>query len=113
MSYSSIIFGLIFLITGFLFALGKLHVHLKAWKMMPDDEKNKIRIKELCRNLGEVIMLSGIIFLINGFVPEGKSHWFLIAMIAWLVVAGVDLLYIQKSKKYEKNGGKKNEEHGK
>ena len=110
MSYSSIIFGLIFLVVGFMFFMGKLHIHLKAWKNMPEDEKNKIRIKELCRNLGEVIMLSGIIFLLNGFIPSAKNHWFTIAIIAWLLVAGLDLLYIHKSKRYEKKGGNDNEQ---
>ncbi len=28
------------------------------------------------------------------------SHWFVIAMIAWFIVAGFDVWYIEKSNRY-------------
>ena len=86
------------MIAGFLFACGKGHIHLSAWKNMPQEEKEKIKIKPLCRNIGEVIALNGIIFLIKGLWSGFENHWFAAAMLVWLTVAGLDFWYITKSK---------------
>lgn len=101
MDFTSIVFGLLFTAAGALFAMGKLHERIAAWKNMPEEEKAGIRIVPLCRNIGEMIGLSGLIFLAKGFWPGFSNHWFVAAMIAWLVVAGFDLYYIEKSHKYE------------
>ena len=101
MDITCIVFGTVFCIAGFLLAIGKLHNYIAAWKNTPEEEKEKIKIKELCRNIGSVIFLSGIVFLINGFSPYFREHWFVGTMIAWLVFAGIDLLFIFKSKHYE------------
>ena len=103
MNFTCIMFGIIFLITGILFAAGKLHKHITAWKNMPGDEKRRIRILPLCRNIGMVISLSGVIFLINGFWQGFRDHLFVISMIAWLLLAGVDLFFIEKKHWYEIN----------
>ena len=102
MNLTCIIFGTAFAAVGVLFAFGKLHSHLSAWKNMSQEEKDKINIVLLCRNIGEVILLSGIIFLLNGFSPSFQEHWFTGAMIAWLIVAGLDVWFISKSKRYKK-----------
>ena len=67
---------------------------------MPQEEKEKIKIIPLCRNIGEVIMLNGIIFLIKGFWAGFSNHGFVGAMIAWLIVAGLDIWCIGKSDRY-------------
>lgn len=100
MNYSCVFFGLLFIIAGILFACGKLHTHLAAWKQMPEDEKDKIRIRPLCLNIGEVIMLNGVIFLLKGLLAGFTSNCFTIAMVAWMIVAGFDVWYISKSKKF-------------
>ena len=94
---TSIILGIIFTAAGFLFASGKLHVHLTSWKNMSPKEKEKLDIMPLCRNIGEVIMLNGLIFLMRGLWADFSEHWFTAAIIAWFLVAGVDLLYIEKA----------------
>lgn len=66
MNYTCIFFGCLFIAMGLIFALGKWHIHLKAWKNMPQKEKDKIDILPLCRNIGDVIMLNGILFLTKG-----------------------------------------------
>ena len=86
MDYTCIFFGVLFTIAGFVFACGKGHIHLSAWKNMPQEEKEKIKIVPLCRNIGEVIALNGIIFLMRG----------------WLMIAGFDVWYIGKSNRYRK-----------
>ena len=100
MDYTCTFFGVLFTIAGVVFASGKGHIHLSAWKNMPQEEKEKIRIVPLCRNIGEVIVLNGIIFLMKGFWAGFSNHWFVGAMIAWLIVAGLDVWYISKSNRY-------------
>ena len=71
-------------------------------KNMTQEEKDKIKIVPLCRNIGEVIALNGLIFLLKGLWPGFENHWFVTAMIAWFIVAGFDLWYIEKSDRYYK-----------
>lgn len=101
MNLYCIVFGIVFLVIGIVFICGKGHEHISAWKSMTQEEKDKIRIIPLTRNIGAVISLSGVILLIKGFCSAFSGKWFVIAMIAWLVIAGADVLYIEKSKKYE------------
>ena len=96
MQVGCILLGILFTLIGILFAAGKIHGFLSAWKQMPEDEKKKIQMKPLCRNIGEVIALSGILFLIKGIWPGFQEHWFAGAMIAWLLVAGFDVFYIER-----------------
>ena len=100
MDFTCIFFGILFTIAGFWFACGKGHSHLSAWKNMSPEEKSKIKIVPLCRNVGEIIALNGIIFLMKGLWPGFSNHWFVGAMVAWLIVAGFDVWYIGKSKRY-------------
>ena len=101
MNVTCITFGIIFLISGILFAAGKLHRHLTAWKNMPSEEKCRIRILPLCRNIGSMIALSGVIFLLNGFWQGFRDRLFVLSMIAWLVLAGVDVFLIERKHWYE------------
>lgn len=100
MDFICIFFGILFTIAGFLFFFGKAHIHLSAWKNMPQEEKDKIKILPLCRNIGKVIILSGILFLVKGFWTNFSNHWFVAFMVAWLIVAGLDVWYITRSKRY-------------
>ena len=102
MDYTCTFFGVLFTIAGFVFACGKGYIHLSAWKNMPQEEKEKIKIVPLCRNIGEVIALNGIIFLMRGLWSGFAGHWFVAAMIAWLMIAGFDVWYIGKSNRYRK-----------
>ena len=101
MDLTGIVFGVLFSAVGLLFAAGKLHPYLSAWKRMPPEEKQTIRIEPLCRNIGEVILLSGIIFLMEGLFPDFQKNWFTWCMIAWLIVAGLDVYFICKSDRYK------------
>ena len=103
MNFTCIFFGMIFLIAGILFAAGKLHGYISAWRNMPMEEKRKIKIIPLCKNIGTVIALSGVIFLINGLWQGFRDHLFVITMVAWLILAGVDLFFIEKRHWYEIN----------
>ena len=107
MNVTCILFGLLFIGFGIMFAMGKLHEIITPWKSLSEQEKNEIAIQPLCMNIGEVIALSGIVLLINGIIPEFKSHWLVISMVAWFFIAGFDLWYIEKSKKFKRMSVKK------
>lgn len=101
MEFACVLFGILFIAAGVWFASGRGHIHLPAWEHMPQAEKERIRIQPLCRNIGEVIALNGAIFLAKGVWPGFRQHWFLIAMAAWMVIAGLDVWYIAKSGRYD------------
>lgn len=45
MNFICIVFGILFIIAGLIFATGNGHIHLYAWTNMPQCEKDKIKIK--------------------------------------------------------------------
>lgn len=98
MDYTCIFFGVLFTIGGIVFATGNGHPHLSAWRNMPPEEKEKIAIVPLCRNIGEIIALNGIIFLLKGLWAGFSDHWFVGAMVAWMIIAGFDVWYIEKAR---------------
>lgn len=100
MKFVCVILGVLFVAAGISFALGKGHIHLAAWKRMSRKEQDRIRIGPLCLNIGEVIALSGVIFLLRGLWPGFESHWFTAAVLAWLLIAGFDVWYIAGSGRY-------------
>ena len=100
MNVICVFFGTLFLAAGMLFASGRGHIHLAAWKNMPLQEKKKIRIQPLCRNIGGVMALSGMIFLLKGLWPGFENQWFVVSMVIWFLIAGLDVWYITKSNRY-------------
>ena len=68
---------------------------------MPQEEQDKIKILPLCRNIGAVIVLNGILFLMKGLRADFSNHWFVGSMVAWLMIAGTDVWYITKSDRYK------------
>ncbi len=100
MRIECIILGVVFSFAGYFFAFRKGYKHLFAWKKMSDKEKSRIQIKALSRNIGGMIMLNGVIFLIKGLWQRFDNHCFTIAIIAWFIAAALDLIYISRSKRY-------------
>ena len=98
----TVVLGALFLTAGILFGAGRLLGHIPAWRAMPPDEKAKIRIGPLCRNIGAVIGLSGLLFLMNGICPAFRGRGFSVAMILWVIAAAADVLWIGKSRRYQK-----------
>ncbi|MCD7727617.1 MAG: DUF3784 domain-containing protein, partial [Ruminococcus sp.] len=66
MDYVCIALGILFLAGGTIFAFGKIYKRISAWQKMSDEEKSKIRIKPLCQNIGGMMALNGIIFVLKG-----------------------------------------------
>ena len=100
MNITCIAFGAIFIITGILFYFGILLRTIKAWKVMSDEEKSKVKIKPLCHNIGLIIGLSGVIFLFAGVIPVFRESYFTYVMIAWIAFIGLDTYWIFKTKRY-------------
>ena len=103
MNVACIFFGVLFMTCGLLFREGKLHIYLNAWKNMPQQEKDKIKIQELCVNIGTMILICGMIFLMAGAFPRFKEEFFVWDMIIWLIASGIDIFYIEKSGKYSRS----------
>ena len=77
---------------------------------MPEEEKESIDIVPLCHNVGAIITLSGLIFLAKGVWIGFTSTLFTLTMIAWFVVAALDLLYIEKKPSVPKISEKRRRE---
>jgi len=104
-SYGSCLFlGILFLAAGIYFYSGKAVNHITAWKTMPEEEKRKIHIRPLCRNVGMMIATSGIIFLLSGAWYAFRKSGFLWCMVGWMVLSGADVYWIGKSGRYQSSG---------
>lgn len=103
MNITCVVFGTVFLIIGFMFFIGKVHEHIDGYKKMSEEEKAAIKIIPLCRNVGVVIGLAGIGFVIAGFVSVFADKIFVWYMIAWFIGAGLDIRYISKSSRFTNN----------
>ena len=101
MTLTCLFFGLLFILSGTLFACGHGHTHLAAWKKMSSAEQAAIRIGPLCRNIGGMICLSGGILLLKGLWPGFSHQAFLLCMAAWLIAAALDVRFIETSGRYE------------
>ncbi len=99
-NWTCLIFGIIFVIVGILFFVGQIHIHVKAWQNMPEDEKATVRIKPLCHNIGIVIVLCGVVFLASGIWTAFKENAFAWCMIGWMAACAADLVYIERGKRY-------------
>lgn len=103
MNITCIVFGVVFLLTGFLFFIGKAQRYIEAYQKMTDEEKTEIKIITLCRNIGIVIGFAGIGFLGAGVNTIFADKIFIWYMIIWFIGTGLDIRYISKSKRYINN----------
>lgn len=102
MKLLSLFFGVLFLIFGLLFFTGKIYVNMLMLRNIYTEEKQKIKIKLLCQNIGELIILSSLIFICKGLFIEFTNKKFSLAILIWFLIAGFDLIFISKSKRYYK-----------
>ncbi len=99
-SVLSVIVGVVVLCFGVLFLTGRALPLFRSWRQMPEQEKAGIRVDRLNRNLGAVIIICGLIFLICGVMPDVPGTTFSIAMVVWIALAIADAVFISKSKRY-------------
>ncbi|HMM06919.1 MAG TPA: DUF3784 domain-containing protein [Clostridiales bacterium] len=101
MNLYCIVFGCIFLVVGVAFFIGIGPNWIKAWRELPPEEKSKVRMDKLSKNIGCIFLIASAIFLISGFSPEFLNAAFVWCMIFWFVLTGLDVAFIAKSKKYK------------
>lgn len=101
MTYVCVFLGILSIIGGIVFAFSKIYKKMPTWQKMSNDEKKKINAELLCRNVGTMISLNGIIFILRGFCTAFSEQIFTIAIVIWMVIAVLDVYYISKSKRYK------------
>ena len=92
----------VMLVIGAAFFTGKAASYIKGYRDMPEDEKAKINIKPLCRNMSVLFFAAAVIFGITGYFETFRELYFKWAMLGWLVLCVLDLVFINKSKRYVK-----------
>lgn len=102
MDFTCLLFGAVFIVAGIMFACGKLHNHIKAWNSMTAEEKEDINIKPLCVNIGSMISICGVVFMLAGVFLFFRIHIFIWCMILWIIAAGIDVYFIGKNKKFRR-----------
>ncbi len=103
MNLTCVAFGALFILFGLAVALGLVHKHLSGWKNTPEEEKAKIRIGPLCRNIGLMIGLAGVIIFVSGLDESFREHYFVWLMIVWLIIGFVDVWRIDRKDLYKVN----------
>ncbi len=101
--------GVVILVFGLLFFFRKILKYFHFWKKMSPSERSKVNTKPLCRNVGSVISLAGVILIVAGLWEFFLSEIFLWAMIAWVVIVVFDFSYLMKNKSLQgeaQNNGK-------
>lgn len=99
------VFGIIFLVCGFLFFSGRAIPKLKGWKILSSKEQETIRVKALGRNVGIMLWLPGVTFELAAFSSSFQEKLFIWCMIGWMILVGLDAYVIEKSKRYIVNQG--------
>ncbi len=100
MNFTCAAFGIVFIAFGAGVFSGLIINHMHEWTDLSEEEKSSVRIDALCRNMGVMIMLAGVIFLVSGLFEAFRNSFFLIAMIIWFVVCAVDVYQIEKKQRY-------------
>ncbi len=95
-----LVLGVVIIVFGILTATGWLLPHLSSWKAIDAKEKEKIRVAPLCHNIGAMMGVAGVIFILYALITPYTQTAFTLTIGAWFVVAIVDIVYIAKSKRY-------------
>lgn len=102
MNLYCVMFAVISLVMALAFFTGKAPDWIKGYREMDEEEKNNILIVPLCRNLGVVFFLAFVIFFLAFMIPAFLDKAFVPSVVIWMIGAGADLYYIEKSKRYNK-----------
>lgn len=100
MRLQCMVLGLLFFGIGFFFFIGKAIPMLKGWKNLSEKERKGINMSLLGKNVGTVLMSAGMIFEMSAWFPGFQEKAFVWCMIAWLVLTGIDVYDMEKSKRY-------------
>ncbi|WP_018591298.1 DUF3784 domain-containing protein [Terrisporobacter glycolicus] len=96
-----LMFSIMFMIVSYALYTGKALKYMKSYEAMRDEDKEKIKVIPLCRNISVAIFLAAIIFFIAACSLEFRENFFQWFIVIWTIGCAIDLWYINKSKKYE------------
>lgn len=100
MQLQCLIFGILFLAGGIFFFSGAAIPRMKEWKVLTEEEKKKIRVGALGKNVGIVLGTAGVLFVLAAWSRPFREQAFLWSIILWLILTGVDVYDMEKSKRY-------------
>ncbi len=100
MNITCIAFGGVLLIFGVLFFVTKLYRLFPFWKKMSFEERAKLNMKAISRNIGVMICVCALILLAAGLWEFFYTKVFIWAMILWFVAVVMDAILIATKKKY-------------
>lgn len=100
MNFCCLFLGLVFAAAGVLFFIGKGLPLMSVWKQMSTVEKEKINASSLGKNIGIILLLAAICFLLSGISIIFRQSAFTWCMIFWMVITGADVYFIGKSDRY-------------
>lgn len=87
-------------IISIVFFSGKGAAYIKGYRIMPEEEKRRINIKALCKNLGAMLFLAAVIFGIAGCFEVFKTDFLKWAVAGWMALCFADIVFMNKSKQY-------------
>lgn len=94
--------SLIMTVSGIIFFNRKAENYINGYKSLSSVEKNKIDIKNLCRNIGILFFLSAIIWGFSGYSELFKKTYLTWSILAWIVICIFNIIIINKFKLYIK-----------
>ena len=103
MNLFCILLGIALIVVSYLFWIGKGVKYIRAWEETPIEEKNKVNIGKVGRNIACIFALGSVIFIITGFSPTFKEKAFVWSMIGYLILIGADVYHMGKFKCYKIN----------
>lgn len=100
MQLKCLILGILFLFIGASFFYGKAIPRMNWWNELTPKEQENIRVEALGRNVGSVLLLAGIIFEMAAIFPTFQEKAFIWCIVGWLILTGIDVYDMEKSKRY-------------
>ncbi len=100
MDIGSFVIGILILAGGVYFMTGRAMGRVSGWQALSEAEKAAINIRPLCMNIGGMIAICGIIFLITGINDDFKERFFMWAMLIWMAASVINVYIIEKKQLY-------------
>lgn len=96
------VISLIMFVTGIMFFNTKAKEYINGYKNLSNNEKSKIDIKNLCRNISILFFLSSIIWGLAGYSEVFKRTYLVWSVLIWIVICILNIIIINKFKLYIK-----------
>ncbi len=102
MNLTCLAFGVVLAICSLLFLFPKFLTHFSFWKKMDFKERQKVNLKAISHNIALILFIATSILLLAGLWSFFKENLFLWCMIAWIALVIMDVIYLNRSKRFNK-----------